>query len=212
MTIGTNAKSQKGMNLANPHIFSFTIKTLPDTFPPYVVSTYPSEGTTNVSRTTMIQILWNESMNQTSAEGAFFSSPSVSCAWSWSGNAQLCLPKSPLQLSTRYQVMMIPLAKDLAGNAMKDVYTLNFTTEKGVSLPSPYVLETSPTNGSLDVPTNSNIIIVFSEEMNRVTSQWAISTNPFIFGAFSWDGSGKTMTWNPDPDLQAIPDTSLRWA
>jgi hypothetical protein len=99
--------------------------------------------------------------------------------------------------------MIIPLAKDLAGNTMRDVYTLNFTTEKGALLPSPSILETSPVDGSLDVPTNLNIVIIFSEEMNRNASQLAISSNPFIFGAFSWDSSSKIMTWNPDLDLQA---------
>ena len=202
ITISTNAKSQAGMNLASPVSFSFTTMPPIDIYPPYVVSTIPPEGATNISNSTKIDIKWNESMNQTSAENAFSPSPAITCAWSWSGTNQTCIPGSYLQANTQYTITIAKTAKDLAGNAMKNVFTLNFTTAVGVVPTPPSVTGTNPMNNSVNVPMNTNIAITFSEGMSKTITQGAISSSPSITGTFTWDGPAETVTWNPSTDLQ----------
>jgi hypothetical protein len=99
------------------YVFSFNTSQMPDIYPPYVVSTGPPDGATNVSNATKINVQWNESMDKASAEGAFSSSPSIACVWSWSGTDQTCTPTSALQPNTQYNVLISTETKDLAGNA-----------------------------------------------------------------------------------------------
>jgi N-acetylneuraminic acid mutarotase len=173
-----------------------------DTSPPYVVLTLPSNGAKDVPVDARITIQWSEAMNRSSAEGAFSSTPLITCTWSWSGTEQTCIPGSTLHESTTYKITLSTAAKDSAGNAMRTPYTFEFTTGSGGGAqPNPNVTETFPQDGATNVPINTNIVITFDTGMDESATQRAISSNPSITGRFRWDSTSKVVTWDPDSNL-----------
>ena len=96
-----------------------------DTSPPIVTGNTPTG--TGVPVTTKISVTFNESMNQTSAQTAFLTSPSTAGSLSWSGNMMTYTPTS-LSAMTTYTVNIGTGAKDLAGNSLQSPYIWSFTT------------------------------------------------------------------------------------
>jgi methionine-rich copper-binding protein CopC len=208
IVISTSAKSQRNITMQEPFVFLFTTFSLPDVYPPYVISTYPVNGSMNVFPATRIAIQWNESMNRLSAENAFSSSPLISCRWSWSVVTQICNPTSPLQFNTKYTITINASAKDIADNSMKNRYLFLFTTKPSDPVPL-VVMNTQPKNNSVDIPMNISIMITFSQEMNRSATEGAITASPSIIGIFTWNATSKTVTWDPSMDLQADTTYSI---
>jgi hypothetical protein len=168
-----------------------------DLSPPYVVSTIPQEGAKDVSLDTKIVFKWSEEMNRNSAEGAFSATPAITCRWSWNERDQICTPASRLEANTEYTITIDTSATDLAGNRMKNRFTLNFTSAP----PNPKVIDTSPKNGTMNVPVNTEIVITFDLEMDRSATEQAISSNPSINGTFTWNNASTVVTWRPNSDL-----------
>jgi len=202
ITISTDAKSKRNFNLQKPFSFSFTTSSFPDTYPPHIISTTPANGSIDISIATKIAIQWNESMNRISAESAFSSTPKVSCEWSWSNFVQICKSVVLLQSSTKYTVTISTAAKDLAGNALPTPYLFYFTTKARIPVP-PIITRTEPPNNALNVPTNMSMTITFSEKMDKISTEGAISISPSIIGTFAWNTTGEKLTLDPNMDLQA---------
>jgi hypothetical protein len=173
-----------------------TLEVLPSSFIQYpsITSTYPIEGTTNVSVNTKMSFTWNKVMNQTSAENAFSSSPSVMCVWSWNNLTQICTPTVSLQNSKRYIATISTMAKDTSGNAMKASFTLNFSTELKSGTIPPIVTGTYPADNDTNIPTNTSIIITFSESMDKKSAEDAFSSSPLISCTWSWIGLNQSCT------------------
>ena len=201
ITISTQARSFSGINMKFPYVFSFTTIPPPDTFPPYVVSTNPNNGDTNVPNTTKVAITWNESMNKASAQNAFSSAPPITCAWSWTIVTQTCTPSVALQFNTKYTITISTTAKDLAGNNMKNNYKFSFNTSQMPDIYPPYIVSTTPTNGATNVSNATKIDIKWNESMNQTSAEGAFSSSPAIVCAWSWSGTNQTCT--PSSVLQS---------
>ncbi|MFH1231523.1 MAG: Ig-like domain-containing protein [Planctomycetota bacterium] len=169
-----------------------------DTTPPTVLLVNPSNNSTDVSVSTNITVTFSEPMSQTTAQGAFSISPSVSGAFSWSTNSMTFDPTGNLAYSTPYTCTVSTAAKDLAGNSIAIQYQWSFTTAAPDTTP-PTVLSVSPSNNSIDVSVSTNISVTFSEAMNQSTAQGAFSISPSVSGAFSW--TGNIMTFDPTGNL-----------
>jgi hypothetical protein len=175
-----------------------------DSSPPYVVSTSPAKNANGVPLNTTITIQWNESMDQVSAQTAFSMMPVVQCGWSWpSGDRQICTPSSALQATTTYDVTITNSARDLAGNKMLAAYQYSFTTgTSGGGGTVPAVAGTSPSDGAVDVPLDSTLIVKFSIAMSKPDTEAAFSAAPSIPGAFSWGSADTELTLTPSPLLK----------
>jgi hypothetical protein len=188
ITISTKARDFAGNNMVAPYIFSFSTAKLPDIYPPHIVSTYPVGGTGNIAINTAIIIEWNESMNQASVMGAFSSSPSISCAWTWIAATYMCKPDTLLNSDTTYTITIEATAKDLAGNQMKAPYVFSFTASAVQDLSPPYVVVTIPSRDATDVAVDTSIVIEWNESMDRSSAEGAFSSTPTVSCAWSWDG------------------------
>ena len=204
ITIATSAKSKLGINLPNAYVFSFNTSSPPlDIYPPYVVSTSPTNGSINISLNSSITVQWNETMNQTSADSAFSSLPFIPCVMSWSNVNMTCTPTTNLQSSTNYTITITTAAKDLAGNAMLLPYTFSFKTANAGGPNHPIIKRTSPADKSKNVSANVMIIIYFSEVMNRSATESAFSSVPFYACTFSWGLSDMFLYITPNSILQS---------
>jgi predicted transcriptional regulator len=61
----------------------------------------------------------------------------------------------------------------------------------------PYVERTTPSNGILDPAISSDVVISFSEVMDRGATEGAIAIAPQVPMNASWDSSGKILTLSP---------------
>ena len=133
----TGVKDASDNPLAADDVWSFTTQA-PDTTPPTVVAVSPSGGATGVSLSTAVKVTFSEAMNPaTITSGTIILSNSVgvlvpsTVAYYGSTNTAILTPNSPLALSTLYTVVVANGAagvKDVAGNALTDVFTASFTT------------------------------------------------------------------------------------
>jgi hypothetical protein len=79
-------------------------------------------------------------------------------------------------------------AKDLAGNNMKAPYTFSFTTSPLQDLSPPYIITTVPARDTTDVAITTEIVIKWSESMDKASAETAFSSSPAISCTWSWDG------------------------
>lgn len=90
-TVTVEGKDHAGNALTGSKTFSFTTVGSP----PSVLSTAPANGDSNIPVNTDISFSFSEAMNKASVEGAFSSSPAITCAWSWTPDSKLatCTPQ-----------------------------------------------------------------------------------------------------------------------
>jgi YD repeat-containing protein len=74
-------------------------------------------------------------------------------------------PTQPLQSNTQYTINVVGV-KDAAGNLMTKPFTSTFTTGTSLQQFPPQIVQTSPTNGAISVPANTNIVVTFSIPIN----------------------------------------------
>ncbi|MBN1280260.1 MAG: right-handed parallel beta-helix repeat-containing protein, partial [Candidatus Thermoplasmatota archaeon] len=103
---------------------------LPLVYSPQINTSSPTNGSTGVSISTNIIIIFYTAMNQTTVEGNLSISPSAAATCSWNDeNTTLTInPSSNLQYTTTYTVTIGWNATDILGNVLTSNYSLIFTT------------------------------------------------------------------------------------
>jgi hypothetical protein len=134
----------------------------------------------NINISQVIVITFNESMNHSAAESAITLTPSVPLTATWSGLSIQLTHTVKFTKSTNYTLVVDKKAKDLADNALDQVYTIFFRTEVAPPPPPPpitplNVLGTTPNNGAKDVAITTNISIVFNKTVDKPTFKWSIT-------------------------------------
>lgn len=195
-TVYTISISDTAQDLAgNPLIpwsASFTTESAPagDTTPPEIIYTNPEEGETGVSVTASIVIVFSEPMDNASVESAITIDAGASIvAYTWSYNRTLVeMQTSGLLESTSYTLTVSTAAQDVAGNPMTGDFYLHFTTTSpSGDVTPPEILYTSPEDGSVDIPVQTDIVIVFSEPMNETSVEAAISISGGVnVSSYQW--------------------------
>jgi len=124
ITIGSDAKDIYGNLLQQDEVFTF------ETEPLRIISSFPTNGATSVSRSTPITITFNTNVNQELAERAFSLSPAIS-GWTfqWSDFSRFQYTGSTkLQANTPYTVTIDSTCSDALGNLLPSAYSFIFTT------------------------------------------------------------------------------------
>lgn len=211
----TLAGSDESANaLSGTTVFNIKTAAVPDTTAPTVISNSPSDGSAGVAPSSNLSISFSEAMNKASVEAAFSSNVPVSCVFLWSADATLmtCDPSSDLAFSSLYEISLSTAAKDLAGNPLAAIHSFSFKTSVAPDTTKPTLVSSSPVNNAIGVERESNIVIKFSEPMDKASAQAAFSvTSPAFLniGSFSWNAAGTIMTFNPS----FIPshNTTIKW-
>lgn len=171
--------------------------------PPEVSSSSPSDGASGVSQAADVVVTFSETMNESSAEAAFDASPSISCNFSWntSSTELTCDPQTNLDPGTSYTVTVGSSAESAEGISLESDHQFSFTTAGTAGAPS--VVSTSPDDGDSAVGTNVNIVVRFSEEMDRPSTESAFTTTPAMTCTFTWNAASTRLTCNPDSGLNS---------
>jgi len=168
--------------------FSFT----PSCPNPFIVRTNPAADETNVALVQPIEITFSEAMNRASVVWAVNPIPLGGFAEVWTnGDTVLTLNHAtPFDQNTQYIVAVLD-GQDLDGNTITGGPAPNpwrFTTA-GIN---PQILSTNPVDGETNVPVGANVVVVFSEPMDRATV--VATPNPAIFLSYGWDPTNTTLT------------------
>ena len=178
---------------------NYTIEHNNDTYPlvisPEVSTVSPTDGSTDISRSTNIVVNFDKSMNQTTAEDNFSISPSISGSYTWSNSNKTLTfnPSSNLGYNVQYTVTISWNAPDTSGNVMIDNHSWSFTTERRSNNGG------SPPSG--DMPRGEE-----DNETNLINPPTADPNGPYnalTYQPITFDGSDSTdngtitnYTWN----------------
>ena len=189
--ISTSTKDISGNSLGSEWTTSsgFQTGTEPDTTPPTVSSTYPSDNDTSVSNITSISVTFSESMDTTTVNTntlntscsdslqvssdnfsgcvQMSSSPSVSNSYKTFG----LNPSDNLSYSTNYKIRVTTTVKDSSGNSLGSEWTTSsgFQTGNVPDNTSPTVSSIYPTDNSTSISVSDNVSVTFSESMDTTT-------------------------------------------
>lgn len=185
----------------------------------FIVSTVPADGQVEVALNSSITLAFNKAMDRNATEAAFFLEDSSGKTggifeWDTENTTMAFVPSVLLEKNATYSAGVSADAKDAAGNKLAAGYFWAFTTSgEGISggngsggktnnTAAPEILLISPADGATEVQTNSEIVLMFSEPMNRTETEAAFSVSPAAPGTFEWEGNDKKLNFRPSQSLQ----------
>lgn len=127
--VTTGITDNAGNALVNDYSWTFTTTT-PDTTPPTVTNTSPSDNETGVAIESNLIVAFSEDMDITTInESTFILQDSNANAFSGNvDNGNTFRPYTNLALDETYTATITTGARDLAGNALAQAYSWSFTT------------------------------------------------------------------------------------
>ena len=164
----------------NPWIFTTTCPN------PIILFTDPFDGEYGVELDRPIVVIFSQPMNRQTV--ILFVSPSLTVNESWSNNdTYVTYTHSPFLSCVTY--ILEVYGEDTSGNPLVPGPVPNpwfFLTACG----NPYITDTDPYAGEVDVALGASISIGFNEPMDQGSLLWSIS--PFVDLNASWDPGGNT--------------------
>jgi len=218
-TVTTGVRDASGNALAAPYTWTFTTGPAPDTTPPTVTMTNPTNGALGVASNAAISATFSEAMTNASINTASFTlfnntTPgNVIGTVSIAGNTASFVPQTPLAFSSNFTATISTAVGDAAGTPMAAPFVFSFTTGLAPDTNAPtVVLPTSPANAASGVAQNATVSATFSEPMQNSTLNTSSFTVAPVLGGPNIPGTvfvtGNTVTFTP---LASLPEsTALR--
>ena len=206
-TITAGAKDQGGNALAADYVWTFSTGNGPDTTPPTVNLTNPTDQASSVATSTKVSAAFSEAMDAATINGSTFTlmqgATPVPGAVTYAGVTATFAPTTALAINGTFTATITSVARDLAGNALAADYVWTFSTSDAPDTTLPTVSFTSPADQASAVATNTKISAAFSEAMNAATLNSATFT--VMQGAVPVPGvvtyAGVTATFTPTTAL-----------
>lgn len=178
--LSMNGITQSGKSLSTEVSFS----TVADGTPPAVLETSPAGGTENVSLSTELRIVFDNTMDEASTFAAVSSSAPLGCTWTFNKEKDTlsCSP-SNLANNTSYTVTVLNSARDIAGNNL----ALPPRTFCIIGTPCGY----SFTFSTLSAPTTGSLRIDISGAPTGQAEVSVIGPNSYYLGDI---GASRTLT------------------
>lgn len=209
--------------------FSFTTGFNASNPPPAVISTTPAPREADVALDTQLVVEFNTAMDKASTESAFallgVNPAFLSFEWDTDGKVMTVSVASDLDGETNYTAKVESTAMSLLGLRLDgnrngyaewsavDDYTWTFRTGPvPVTHPLPRVDHVQPAPGSTGVALDTDIVIVFTEEMDKDVTEDAIMLGSLssVEYVLTWSSDGKTATIDPVNDLVQNTTYSLK--
>jgi hypothetical protein len=193
-----------------------------DTIPPYVVSTTPSNGASNIPLSDNVLITFSEAMDTASFDTSKFHiagsvNPSYQYVLSYnpSNNTVTLNPDSLFATSETITVDVAQTVTDLFGNPMAAPYSFYFTTVSAPDTTPPGVASVSPDSAETGVAVDVWIHVTFTERIEPATvTSDKIHINGSINGLYtftmSYNQIDSTLSIDPDSNFAALESISVR--
>ena len=142
-----------------------------DTTPPTVVSVTPVEDSTGVATSTTLTAVFSEPMNEASVLQSFMLSHAITGTVTYRSSDMTAVftPDAELPQAVDYTATITTAAMDLAGNNLTAGKEWSFTTVGATDTEPPTVLSQTPPSDALNVPTDIQPSVIFSEPMDAST-------------------------------------------
>jgi chitodextrinase len=209
-TITTAATSAGGTALATNYTWSFTTGVAPDTTPPVVSATSPSNAANGVATNASVSATFSKAMtNSTLTPASFTLAPTtgggaVVGTVRVSGDTATFTPTAALAASTSYTATIASSVTDASGNALGANFTWSFTTAAAPDTTPPTVTSTSPVSGAAGVALNAAVSATFSKAMTNATLTTAsvlLATSGGTAVAGTVNVNANTVTFTPSAAL-----------
>ena len=191
--VAKTAQDRNGISMKGDYAFWFATEFVPDTTPPKVKITQPSNGAVVSGK---VDVKADATDDHGVAKVDFYldgkkvsTGTSPPFVWTWDTAA-----------SANGTHKIKAQAFDGSDNSASDEISVNVAND----LTPPTVTGTEPKDQSTGVALDAKISITFSEEMDHLSVQSAFSISPNVTGNFTWNGS--TMTFTPNSEL--MPGTT----
>ena len=187
----------------------FTIGTGPDSTAPTVVEVNPLANLTNVPTNAPVQIEFSKEISDTSLASVQLlqngTPVPVTTATTSANTVVVLTPTALLSPNTKYTISVSGVL-DVQGTPMTTAFTSTFTTGGGANLTSPAVVSVTPANGTINVPDNSSVTIVFSNAMDPLSFDASLgavqlelaNTSVVVPSTFSVSVNGTAITFTPN--------------
>ncbi|MCJ2563406.1 MAG: Ig-like domain-containing protein, partial [Candidatus Thermoplasmatota archaeon] len=170
----------------NPWVFNAAIPN------PYIATTDPADGAIGVPLDKDIVIDFSEEIDTATFMWNIAPDPTGwSAVWSL-GNTRVTLSHSVLFTQNTTYTVTVTAADDLDGNALIAGPVPNPWSFTTVCL-DPYIVSTDPADAAIDVPTDYDITITFSEQIDTLTFAWNIVPDPTGWTEV-WSGGDTVVT------------------
>ena len=206
-SITTGATSLGGTAMSSQKNWTFTTTSEPDTTPPAISFTDPSDSASGVSITGSISITFSEAMNGATIDGSSITLRNGSnvipgaVTYDSATHVATFTPSSVLSYLTLYTVTVGTGVADLAGNHLATQYSWSFLTQPQPDTIAPTVSSTSPSNGATGVSVSPSLVVTFSEAMSPDTINNSSITVNGVTGLVNYNTSNNTATFTPDTPL-----------
>ncbi len=171
ITIASAIVDLVGNRLQTPFNWIFTTGNLEDRLGPTVTHINPESDASNVTNNNAVTVTFSEPINPTTLDGnlsliSSFPLANVDATITYSGNTAILRPMALLKNNQTYTVSLNKEISDLSGNPMLSKYSWKFVTGETADRTIPSVTSVYPEDATKTVPTNSAIIVRFSEPMD----------------------------------------------
>ncbi len=199
LTVAGSAESAEGVNIENTYKVGFF--SVEDRTPPLFVSSSPADGADQIPTTQVIRLYFSEPIDFSTASDGISVSPYFDSQMSVENNGTTIViqPYTPLSVGSTYTITINESLTDLVGNPLKNSSTVLFTV--GTDINRPYIVNVVAGSNTLvqgvtthGVEKGDDIIIRFSEPMNQINAEAAISLSPSASMVKSWNVVGDTLT------------------
>ncbi len=196
VTLGSEARSAKGVALAKPQ--SFVVNTIGNLA---VAQALPMEGAQDVRADSPIVVVFNRPVvpltalaEQANLPQPLVLSPPVAGKGEWlNTSVYVFRPSEPLQAGARYEARVRAGLRDTTGAVLDVDYGWSFT----VAQPVVKLLLPSPDTTGVDV--RAPISVTFSQPMDRASAQAAFTIDPPVRGTFRWAEESPPQEQPPTP-------------
>jgi len=212
VTVDDDVTDLAGNRLADTFTFSFTTL-VPDTTPPTVLGITPADGATDVSPDTDVVIVFSEPMDQATADGNVTMTGGTITSLEWTAADTLVVHHEAWTLKSMVTVTVGTGLADLAGNHLAAPVSSTFSVTVPDTTP-PVITGFTPAAGSTDAGVDQWIYIDFSEPVDQLSVQDALTMTPA--GTIQWrwyDGWTRLAiihpNWDPGTEVTVSIGTGL---
>ncbi len=198
MTVAKSAEASSGVDLEQDYIARFFAQS--DISHPALLGSTPAHGASGVAQNQVITLAFSKPIDFASiASGLTISPAIVSTTTQNAAKDQIIItPSAPLTNGTTYTIQLTTNLKDASGNSLQSPQTVSFVV--GTAFTPPSILSAAAgialTNGIVtsNVDRMSPIVIQFSQPMNIVQTEAAITLSPSASWTKTWNGTNDQLT------------------
>jgi hypothetical protein len=195
-------------DLVSPTLDSLTIDYTVAASNPYIILTDPYNLQTTVPTDKLISIRFSEPMIPGSL--AYTIVPSLTTTKEWSeGNSKLTINHTEMMQQCKSYAVTITAGTDVDGNSLIPGPKPNPWSFTTICVP-PEITSTTPMQGAVDVPLNTDIVVTFTEPMNRTSVVPTIT--PSLSVTPTWSNGDKTVTYGHATDFTQCLDYTVEIA